>query len=71
MNAPDKVMAQASDLLGAIAIGDEIGIARSLVALGLGLVPVALLREHLEAGAVERANIAADLAERLKFGGEG
>lgn len=67
MNAP-KTMAQAADLLGAIATEDPAAIARAIVELGLDLVPVALLREHLDAGAIERANLLADEAERLKFG---
>ena len=62
-----KTMAQAADLLGAIATEDPIGIARAIAALGLDLVPVALLREHLDAAAIERANLAADMAEKVKF----
>lgn len=67
MNA-SKTMARVGDLVSAIAIEDPIGIARAVVALGLDLVPIELLREHLDAEAIARANAAADLAERLKFG---
>jgi len=67
MNAT-KIMARTSDLFAAIAVEDPISIARAIAALGLDLVPVELLREHLDADAIARANAAADVAERLKFG---
>lgn len=68
---PAKIMARTSDLFAAIAVEDPIAIARAIAGLGLDLVPIELLREHLDADAIARANAEADLAERLKFGASG
>lgn len=65
---PARIMARTSELFAAIAVEDPIAIARAVAGLGLDLVPVEVLREHLEADAIARANAEADLAERLKFG---
>lgn len=42
--------------------------ARSLIDLVLSLVDVAKAKELLDEAAVRRANLAADIAERIKFG---
>ena len=65
---PSKIMARSAELFGAIAVEDPIAIARAIAGLALDLVPVALLREHLDAEAIARANAEADAAERVKFG---
>lgn len=65
---PARIMARTSELFAAIAVEDPIAIARAVAGLGLDLVPVEVLREHLEADAIARANAEADVAERLKFG---
>lgn len=65
---PARIMARTSELFAAIAVEDPIAIARAVAGLGLDLVPVEVLREHLEADAIARANAEADIAERLKFG---
>jgi hypothetical protein len=43
--------------------------ARKVVGIGLDLVPADELRNHLDAEDAARAELAADLAERAKFGG--
>lgn len=69
MNVPGiaiKVVRLAADIIdGSIPSPSEI--ARSLVGIGLDLVPVEELRGHLDAAAVARAEAAADAAEAIKF----
>lgn len=67
----DKTLARVGDLVSAIAIEDPVAVARAIAALGLDLVPIDVLRDHLTAEAVARANALADAAERVKFGDQG
>jgi len=46
----------------------ELEIAKSLLELALKLAPVELLKGYLDEAAVKAANLAADLAEKEKFG---
>lgn len=52
---------------------DPAAIARAVVDVGLAFVPVEELREHLEAAAIARAELAADVIRDTRFpvaGGE-
>ena len=46
----------------------ELEIAKSLLELALKLAPVEILKGYLDEEAVKAANIAADIAEKEKFG---
>lgn len=69
MNVPgiaSKVVRLAADILDGAATPGSV--ARTLVGIGLDVVPVEELRGHLDAAAVARAEAAADAAEAIKFG---
>lgn len=46
----------------------ELEVAKSLLELALKLAPVEILKGFLDAHAVTAANVAADVAEKEKFG---
>ena len=68
---PDNLvlMARIGELLSALANGNTAAAAKLAVELGLDLAPIEELRAHLDEAWARRVNEAADIAERVKFGG--